>query len=89
MKNKCFKIDFYDPLADSNEVKSYYGKNQITKFSKNNYDGVIIAVGHKQFKSMGINYIKSMCKKNHVIFDLKGYFKKVILTFSFNIYKLH
>ena len=82
LKNKCFKIDFYDPLADSNEVKSYYGKNQITKFSKNNYDGVIIAVGHTQFKSLGINYIKSLCKKNHVIYDLKGIFQKSYSNFQ-------
>ena len=72
----------YDPLADSKEIKSYYGKKQISKFLFNKYDGIIISVPHKKIKSMGINFIKSLCKDNHVIFDLKSVFNKKYSNFQ-------
>ena len=76
LKNKKCKVDLYDPMAENVEIKSMYGKNQVSKFSLNTYDGIIIGVGHNKFKSMGIDYIKSLCKINHVIFDLKSLFNK-------------
>ena len=82
LKNKNLKIDLYDPLADSKEIKSYYGKKQISKFLFNKYDGIIISVPHKKIKSMGINFIKSLCKDNHVIFDLKSVFNKKYSNFQ-------
>ena len=82
LKNKNLKIDLYDPLADSNEIKSYYGKKKISKFLFNKYDGIIVSVPHKKIKSMGINFIKSLCKDNHVIFDLKSVFNKKYSNFQ-------
>ena len=82
LKNKKLKIDIYDPLADNKEIKSYYGKKQISKFLFNKYDGIIISVPHKKIKSMGINFIKSLCKDNHVIFDLKSVFNKKYSNFQ-------
>ena len=76
LKNKKYQIDLYDPLATKDEIKLVYGKNKVYKFAPNTYDGVIIGVSHNEFKSMGINYIRSLCKINHVIFDLKSIFKK-------------
>ena len=82
LKNKNYKIDLYDPLAEQNEIYSVYRKKNVSKFVSNTYDGIIIAVGHDSFKLMGINFIKSLCKKNHVIFDLKSIFKKKYSNFQ-------
>ena len=82
LKNKNYKIDLYDPLAEQNEIFSLYRKKNISKFILNTYDGIIIAVGHSNFKLMGINFIKSLCKKTLVIFDLKGIFKKKYSNFQ-------
>ena len=75
LKNKNCQIDLYDPLASKDEIEYLYGRKNVSKFRSNTYDGVIIAVGHKKFKQMGIKYIKSLCKINHVIFDLKSIFE--------------
>ena len=40
----------------------------------NYYDGIIIAVSHKIFIEMGKIEILNLCKKNHVIYDLKYLF---------------
>ncbi len=82
LKNKNYQVDLYDPLAGQNEIKSLYGKKNISKFTPNTYDGIIIGVAHEKFKSMGINFIKSLCKSNHIIFDLKSIFKKKYSNFQ-------
>jgi UDP-N-acetyl-D-galactosamine dehydrogenase len=77
---KCLKenncdIDVYDPWAKNERIKKKFKVNYITKLRKNTYDGVIIAVAHKEFKILGINSIYNVCKKQHVIYDLKHLFK--------------
>ena len=82
LKNKKCRIDLYDPLAEKKEIKLLFGKKRVSKLKRNTYDAIIICVRHDQFKSMGINFIKSLCKKNHIIFDLKSLFKKKYSNFQ-------
>lgn len=72
---KC-NIDLYDPLADRKEIKQLYNSYPLQKLKKNIYDGVIVAVAHNHFKTMGSQAIKKLCKKNHIIYDLKYLFQK-------------
>ena len=75
MKNKC-SIDLYDPWVDKKEIKKKYGIDPLSKLRKKTYDSILIAVAHKKFKNMKMKFISSLCKKNHVIFDLKYLFSK-------------
>ena len=34
----------------------------------------MIAVAHDKFKTMGVDTIHNLCKKNHIIYDLKDLF---------------
>ena len=46
------------------------------KIKKHNYyDAIIITVGHKIFKKIGVKKIKSFAKRNSIFFDLKNIFK--------------
>ncbi len=74
-KFKC-KLDLYDPWADKIEIKKIYNIKPILKPDKKKYDSIIIAVAHKKFKDLGIKFISSLCKKNHIIYDLKSLFYK-------------
>ena len=69
-------VDLFDPLTNSEEIYNKYSMQLKKKLNQNIYDGIIIAVAHEAFKNMGINKIKNLCKKNHVIFDLKYLFSK-------------
>jgi UDP-N-acetyl-D-galactosamine dehydrogenase len=71
-----YGVDLYDPLADSKEIKKLYNLYPLRKLNQNFYDGVIVVVAHDHFKTMGVEAIKKLCKKNHVIFDLKYLFSK-------------
>ena len=74
-KNKC-NLDLYDPWADKKEIKKTYGIFPISKLKKNTYDSILIAVAHEKFKTLGIKFISNLCKKKHIIFDLKFLFSK-------------
>ena len=74
-KLKC-TLHLYDPWVTKEEIKKVYNIPPISEFTKNTFDGVIIAIAHKKFKNMGIKVISSLCKKNHVIYDLKFLFPK-------------
>jgi len=43
----------------------------VTAPKPNSYDAIIIAVGHSQFKEMGVDGIKALGKANHVLYDIK------------------
>ena len=74
-KNNC-NPDLYDPWADSEVVKKLYGITPKSTLNNNIYDAIIIAVAHKKFKDMGKVEITNLCKKNHIIYDLKYLFSK-------------
>mgnify|MGYP001344438758 FL=1 len=69
-------LDLYDPWVNSKEIKKMYNIIPILKPSQNTYHGIIIAVAHDQFKTIGISNISKFCKKKHVIYDLKHVFSK-------------
>ena len=69
-------IDLYDPWADGEDIKKIYDIYPNSQLNQNDYDGIIIAVKHEKFKTMGIEVISNLCKKNHVIYDLKHLFSK-------------
>ncbi len=69
-------LDLYDPWTNEEEIKKTYNIYPTIKLVKNTYDGILIAVAHDKFKNMGIKFISNLCKKNHIIYDLKYLFSK-------------
>ena len=65
-------VSIYDPNINKDNM-SETGVNFIEKPKRNanKYDAVILAVAHSEFSEMGVDQIRSFCKKNSVIFDLK------------------
>ena len=70
-------VDVYDPWVDVHEAQHEYGIspiNDIGNLENNSYDGIILAVAHKQFVEMGVEKIRELGKSNHVLYDLKYLF---------------
>lgn len=65
------QADVYDPWVNVAEAQHEYGVAPVTQPSAASYDAVILAVGHKEFKTMGIAGIKALTKAESVIYDLK------------------
>ena len=43
----------------------------MTQPAQNAYDGIVVAVAHNEFKSLGVEKIRSFGKPEHVLYDLK------------------
>ena len=64
-------VDVYDPWIDAGESEHEYGITPVTQPEAASYDGIILAVGHRQFKDMGAEDIRGFGKPEHVLYDLK------------------
>ena len=69
-------VDLMDPHCPAEALMSEYAIELTTEINKDCYDGVILAVGHEEFLSVGPKEIRSYCKENHVFFDLKSTFTR-------------
>ena len=65
-----------DPWVNAEEAKSIFNIDMIVSLEPGRYDAVIICVGHNEFREIGIQKLRSICKGNSVIFDVKSVFKK-------------
>ena len=62
-----FQVDVFDPYVD---------KIDFDEIPKNHYAAIAIAVGHREFKTIGIKKIRELGVRNAVIFDIKSIFDK-------------
>ena len=46
-------------FENDDDIKKVYDINPIQTLTKNTYDGLLIAVGHDEFKTLGENIIKN------------------------------
>jgi len=76
LKSYSVKVDVVDPHADSEELMHEYGFN-LSKIGKG-YDGIIVAVNHKEYLKLDENYFKSLMSKDGVLVDLKGIYRSKI-----------
>lgn len=79
LKSYGVSIDVYDPWADPKEVREEYGiKILNTKVNKisTDYEAIILAVAHNEFKEIDIKKHKS---QNCIIYDVKGILSKDLI----------
>jgi UDP-N-acetyl-D-galactosamine dehydrogenase len=66
-------VDVYDPWIDLTEAKHEYGLDCLTALpAPGQYAAIVLAVGHRQFVSMGERGIKGLGQPDAVVFDVKG-----------------
>lgn len=65
------KVDVYDPWVAADEAHHEYGITPISEPAARAYDGIVLAVGHDQFRAMGAGAIRGLGKSEHVLYDLK------------------
>jgi UDP-N-acetyl-D-galactosamine dehydrogenase len=75
-------VDVTDPKADSKEMKHEYGFELVEK-TGNDYDAVIIAVNHDEYKNLDEEYFQSITGKDAVLVDIKGIYKNKIQKLAY------
>ncbi|MEK6749152.1 MAG: Vi polysaccharide biosynthesis UDP-N-acetylglucosamine C-6 dehydrogenase TviB [Pseudomonadota bacterium] len=72
LQNFNAHVDVYDPWINAQEAMHEYGVKPIAAPQPGQYDAVILAVAHHQFKALGIQGIRAFGKANCVIYDVKS-----------------
>ncbi|HNP48027.1 MAG TPA: UDP binding domain-containing protein, partial [Bacteroidia bacterium] len=67
-------VEVTDPKADSAELKHEYGFELVKEVGKD-YDAVIIAVNHVEYKDLAESWFKNILSKDGLIVDIKGVYK--------------
>ncbi|MDD2739614.1 MAG: Vi polysaccharide biosynthesis UDP-N-acetylglucosamine C-6 dehydrogenase TviB [Methylomonas lenta] len=71
LKTYGVNIDVYDPWVNTAETEAEYGIKPIMQPAKSQYDAMILAVAHQEFKDMSISEIRALGKAQSIIYDLK------------------
>jgi len=74
LKSSSAEVDAFDPYIKSLKGTEYKNIKMINSLKKNYYDGILIAVPHKEFKTLGINEIKTYGKNHCLVYDIKYLF---------------
>ena len=67
-------VHITDPMASPNEVAHEY-KLTLLEQPTGEYDAVILAVAHEEYKKLDIGYFKSILNDTHILMDLKGIYE--------------
>lgn len=68
------KVDVFDPWVSKQEAKDEYGISLIEQPAKGEYDAIVAAVPHAEFRELDDTEIRSLCGDTSVIYDIKNIF---------------
>ena len=68
------RVDVCDPWVSVEEAKDEYGITITKQPPLGVYDGIVLAVAHRQFKAMGVGAVRALGTHNHTLYDLKYLF---------------
>ncbi|OYZ87154.1 MAG: Vi polysaccharide biosynthesis protein VipA/TviB [Halothiobacillus sp. 24-54-40] len=71
LKEYGLTIDVHDPWADADCALHEYGLVLTPSPAPKQYDAIVLAVAHRQFKASGAAAIHAYGKPKHVLYDLK------------------
>jgi len=74
LKGYGVNVHIYDPWVNPDEALKEYGIKPITKLEGEQFDAILLAVAHEQFKQMDIKQVRALGKPKSVIYDLKYLF---------------
>ena len=70
LKSFGLKVEVYDPWAKKAAVKNEYDIDLLETLEDHTYEAIVLAVAHKQFKTIDISSLK---KKKSVVYDIKNF----------------
>ena len=67
-------VEVFDPWASAAECRHEYGLALVRELKPGRYDAAVIAVAHRQFKELGAKGVRRLCRRKHVVYDVKHVF---------------
>jgi UDP-N-acetyl-D-galactosamine dehydrogenase len=70
------EIDLWDPWVSPAECEHEFGITSRADRPEGPYDGIVVAVSHREFRDLGIDGVRKLARDNAVIYDIKGLFPR-------------
>ena len=74
LRKQGARVEVYDPWANAAECRHEYGLNPVRALKPNRYDAAVVAVAHRQFRELGARGVRRLCRRRHVLYDIKHVF---------------
>jgi len=74
LRKQGARVEVYDPWANAAECRHEYGLNPVPALKPNRYDAAVVAVAHRQFRELGARGVRRLCRRKHVLYDIKHVF---------------
>ena len=68
------RVEIYDPWAGRAECRREYGITPVQALRAGRYDAAVVAVAHRQFRELGARGVRRLCRRKHVLYDIKHVF---------------
>ncbi len=76
LQDFSINVHVADPHASPNEVAHEYKLTLVDKIS-DDYDAVVVAVAHQEYKTYNSAFFKSITRENAILMDLKALYEGV------------
>jgi len=73
LRDYGIRVDVHDPWVDAAEARAEYGL-ELCAPEPGAYDGIVLAVAHRDFRDLGIGAIRALGRNRHILYDLKRVF---------------
>ncbi|MBW8812468.1 MAG: nucleotide sugar dehydrogenase [Caulobacterales bacterium] len=70
------RVDVWDPWIDAPAARAEYGLELVAEPEVGAYDGVVLAVAHRQFVELGPERIRALGRPDAVLYDVKAMLPK-------------
>ena len=71
------EVDIWDPWVSLPGLRDAYGLEGLSEAPEaGSYDGIVLAVGHREFVAMGAAAVRALGSPHAVLYDVKGIFPK-------------
>jgi UDP-N-acetyl-D-glucosamine/UDP-N-acetyl-D-galactosamine dehydrogenase len=64
-------VDVYDPWVNGRAARHEYGLRPVRTLRRGYYDAALLAVAHREFLELGATAVRRLCRRNHVLYDIK------------------
>jgi len=74
LRKQGARVEIYDPWASAAECRHEYGFRPVRELRPGRYDAAVVAVAHRQFRELGARGVRRLCRRKHVLYDIKHVF---------------
>jgi len=79
LRKQGARVEIYDPWASAAECRHEYGLKPVRALKPNRYDAAVVAVAHRQFRELGARGVRRLCRRKHVLYDIKHVFPAAVV----------